>query len=72
MPQQPDPDSLRRRQQELIRRRRAALGRVHRLENELDVVACLLDRVELMARPTLLSGPIVPFRGLRGFGSLKS
>lgn len=74
MQQQPDPDELRRRQQALIRRRCAALGRVHHLENELDIVACALDRVEggLMARPTLFSTSVIPFRKSRGLQRLKS
>ncbi len=70
---QQDPDKLRQRREQLIRRRRTALGRVHHLENELDILACALDRVDggLLAQPRLLSGSVVPFRGLRGFQRLK-
>jgi hypothetical protein len=70
---QQHPDELRRRQQALIRRRRAALGRLHYLEDQLDIIACALDRVDggLLARPTLLSG-VIPFRKSRGLQRLKS
>ena len=37
-----DPDKLRRRQQQLVRRRKTALALVGRFESELDVIARLL------------------------------
>lgn len=66
-----DPDKLRRRQQQLVRRRKTALALVGRFESELDVIAGLLDRESILARPTLLSGSVLPFRHLRGLSRLK-
>lgn len=66
-----DPDKLRRRQRQLVRRRKTALALVGRFESELDVIAGLLDRKSILARPTLLSGSVLPFRHLRGLSRLK-
>ena len=70
---QDDPDKLRRRrQQQLVRRRKTALALVRRrFESELDVIAGLLDRKSVLARPTLFSGSVLPFRHLRSLSRLK-